>query len=189
MFTRRFFSSLLISAHSALALLLQFSGPAAVAQMVASNDRVRIEAKLTTDTDRKDLGGTTTDTVTQKKSITIKLSGKAKSPETRVVKWTAYGRDVKDNDVKVLESAELPLALDKSGTQTVETKTFSSTYTPEHSKGKGGKGGKGGGGKGKGGGKKVEAEGTKFAGYAIQVKDGSQVVGEASDPVGIGAKK
>jgi hypothetical protein len=94
---------------------------------------------------------------------------------------------VKDKDVKVLESAELPLALDKGGTQTVETKTFSSTYTPEHSKGKGGKGGKGGGGKG--GGNKVEAEGTKFAGYAIEVKDGSQVVGEASDPVGIGAKK
>jgi hypothetical protein len=85
MFTRSFFSSFSIPAASAVALLLQFTGTAAVAQMVASNDRVRIEAKLTTDTDRKDLDGTTTDTVTQKKSIIIKLTGKAKTPETRVV--------------------------------------------------------------------------------------------------------
>ena len=189
MFTRRFLSALPVPAVSAFALLLQFGGTAAEAQMVASNDRVRIEAKLTTDTDRKDLGGTTTDTVTQKKSIIIKLTGKPKSPETRVVKWTAYGRDVKEKDVKVLESAELPLALDKGGIQTVETKTFSSTYTPEHSKGKGGKGGGGKGSGGKSGGKKVEAEGTKFAGYSIQVMEGTHVVGEASDPVGIGAKK
>jgi hypothetical protein len=162
-------------------MLLQVASMPAAAQMVASNDRVRIEAKLTTDTDRKDLEGTTTDTVTQKKSITVKLTGKPRPADSRVVKWTAYARDVKDKDVTVLESGEVPLALDKGGTQTFESKTFSSTYTPEHSQGKGGKG--------KGGGKKVEAEGKKFAGYSIKVMDGAQVVGEASDPVGIGAPK
>ena len=171
-------------------ILLLSAGTSAIAQMVASNDRVRVEVRASSDTDHKDLKNTTADTITQNKTLTIELSGKARQPETRVIKWIAYGRSMKGNSITELDSGETKLALDPSGKQTVTTKTFSTTYTPEHSvvqRGKGGRGGKGG--KGKPRAKEVEAEGKKFAGYAVKVLDGKTVVGEASDPVGIDAKK
>jgi hypothetical protein len=175
---------------------LLFSSDPAGAQMVASNDRVRVECRLSTDTDEKDLKGTTEDTVTQKKSITVQLSGKARSPETRVVKWTAYGRNLKTNDLTVLDSGKVKLDLDRSGAQTITTKTVSSTYTDDHAvvskrggRGKGGGGGGGGGRQKMPKAKKVEASGTKFAGYSVQVLDGAQVVGETSDPAGISVKR
>ena len=158
--------------------------------MVASNDRVRIEVRASSDTDHKDLKNTTADTVTQNKTLTILLSGKAQPSETRVVKWTAYGRNMKSNDMMELESGEVKLALDPSGKQTITTKNISTTYTPEHavvSRGKGGKGDNKGQKAPRA--KNVGAEGKKYAGYSVRVMDGKTVVGEASDPVGIGVKR
>jgi hypothetical protein len=171
-------------------LLLPFRFSAS-AQMVASVDRVRIEGRLTSESDHKDLKGTSADTVTQKKSLTIQLSGQARSPETRKVKWTAYGRNVANNDLVVLDSAEVKLALDQHGTQTITTKTFTSTYTPEHAvtEKRGGGGNNGGKNKQLPRSRKVEAEGKKYAGYSVQVLDGGKVVGETSDPQGIALKK
>lgn len=185
--------ALCLTVVSTLCGLLLSSGLAR-AQMVASNDRVRVEGRLSTDTDHKDLKGTTEDTITQKKSITIQLSGKARSPETRVVKWTAYGRNLKTNDLTVLDSGKVKLDLNRSGAQVITTKTVSSTYTDDHAvvskRGGRGKGVGGGGGRQKlPRAKKVEASGTKFAGYSVQVLDGAQVVGETSDPAGISMKK
>ena len=176
-------------AATAFCLLLASIG-SAQAQMVASNDLVRVEVRASTDTDHKDLKNTTVDTVTQNKTLTIQLSGKARPSETRVVKWKAFGRNLKSNDLMPLESGEVKVALDPSGRQTITTKNISTTYTPEHAvvtKGKGGKGGNNGQKAARA--KNVEAEGKKYAGYSVQVMDGKTVVGEASDPVGIGAKK
>ncbi len=158
------------------------------AQSISPNDRVRVEVRTASESDRKEIKGASADTVTQFKTLTILVSGKAKTPETRIVKWTAYGRDAKDRDVSAIETGEVKLDLPTAGQQTIESKRISTTYTPEHSAGSKGKGGSSGGGSGSRS-KKVEASGKKYAGYTVQVLDGSTVVGEASDPQGIGKPK
>ena len=70
----------------ALALTLPL---AATAQMVASNDRIRVVVSIKTANQVKDNKGTSADTVTQNKTLSIVLTGHPKSPETRVVKWAA----------------------------------------------------------------------------------------------------
>ena len=158
----------------------------ASAQIVSGNDAVRIEVRVQSDQDRKDIAKSTADTTTQHKTLTITLSGKAKSPETRTGKWTAYGRGLKGNDITVLESGEFKVDL-AGGAQKVESKKVSTTYTPEHAtvstsrtRSSGGSGGTT-----RTTAKKVPAEGTKFIGYGVVVKDGERVVGEFFDPSGL----
>ena len=162
---------------------------AAGAQIIPSNDRVRVEVRLAGESDRKDLKNTTADTVTQHKALTILLSGKAKTPERRVIKWTAYGRDMKHRDVSAIESGEIKLELSASGQQAAESKRISTTYTPEHAEVSKSSGGNGSRSRGPSRSKKVGASGVKFAGYSVQVLDGGTVVGEAADPQGIGKPK
>lgn len=158
------------------------------AQIVTGNDYVRVEVRVQTGQDRKGSKGKSADTVTQEKTLNITLSGKARSPETRKGTWQAYGRDMKDNTIVPLESATFEIDFSK-GPQKVESARITTTYTPEHSEGSGNRG-KGGGNKGgnKGGSKKVPAEGRKFAGYGVTVKDGERVVGEFYDPAGLKAE-
>ena len=156
-------------------------------QMIPTNDRVRVEVRITGDSARKDLKNTTASAVTQNKTLVILLSGKPKSPESRIVKWTAYGRDMKGHDVRQIESGEVKLDLPANGQQTVESKRISVTYTPDHSEVTKTK--SRGNNKGTTKAKKIEASGVKFAGYSVQVLDGSAVVGQASDPENIGKPK
>jgi hypothetical protein len=145
-----------------------------------SSDLVRIEVRVQTEQDRKEIKGSTKDEVTQNKSLFITINGKAKSPETRTGTWVAYGRDMKgkSSDVAEIERGEFKVDL-AAGPQKIESKKISTTYTPEHS------GGGGGGDKNdRNKSKKVEAEGKKFAGYVVTVKDGEKVVGQISDPPG-----
>lgn len=172
-------------------LLTQFVAPLAFlafaslplrAQVLSGNDYVRIEARVETDQDRKDLAKTTADTVTQHKTLHIALSGKAKSPETRRGKWTTYGRNLKNHDITALASGEFKVDL-SNGSQKIESKKVSTTYTPEHaeistSRSRGSSSSRSIA-------KKIPAEGTKYAGYSIVVKDGDKVVGESADPMGI----
>ena len=152
------------------------AAPRAGAQ--STNDRVRIEVRVQSDSDRKDLKGTTADTVTQNKILNITISGKAKSPETRTGKWTAYGRTMKGKDITVLDSGEFKIDL-ASGPQRIESKRITTTSTPEHSVVSGS------GRSSRSRVKKVEGEGTKYIGYSVVVKDGATVVGETADPTGI----
>lgn len=162
-----------------VALTLAFT---ANAQMIPANDRVRVEVLVVSDNDHKDIGKTSADRVTQNRTFTIKLSGKQKSPETRKLKWTAYGRNLKTNAVQPVETGEFKLELAANGQQTVEAKRFSCSYTPEHSEiSKSGKGTKS-----VARAKKVEATGVKYAGYRVQVLDGGTVVGESAEPENIG---
>lgn len=172
---------------SAAALLLSL--PAARAQIVSGNELVRIEVRVQSDQDRKDIAKSTADTVTQHKTLNIVLSGKAKSPESRTGKWTAYGRSLKGNDVTALESGEFKVDL-ASGSQKIESKKVSTTYTPEHatvfttrSRSTGTSGGTS-----RTTAKKVAAEGTKFVGFGVFVKDGERIVGEYFDPAGLKAE-
>ena len=165
---------------SAAALLLAL--PAARAQIVTGNEAVRVEVRMQSEQDRKDLPKTTADTVTQHKALLIALSGKPKSPETRTGKWTAYGRDLKSKDVTVLDSGEFKVDL-ANGQQTVESKRVNTTYTPEHATVSSSRGGGSRGGTSKA--KKVAAAGSMFIGYEVVVKDGEKVVGEYFDPPGL----
>jgi hypothetical protein len=166
----------------AFAALLALAPSVVLAQ--SSNDRVRIEVRPESDQDRKDIKGSSADTVTQNKSLQIAISGKPKSPETRKGKWTIYGRDLKKHGITVLESGEFNLDLPASGQQKIESKKVSTTYTPEHSV-VSKSSGRGGSSARTPKAKKVEAEGTKYAGYSIVIKDGDKVVGETADPMGI----
>lgn len=171
-----------IRTASALALLTSIILPAA-ARAQSANDRVRIEVRVQSEQDRKDIKGASADTVMQKKTLQMAISGKPKTPETRTGKWTVYGRDLKGRDITVLESGEFKIEVSASGQQKVESKAVATTYTPEHSvvsKGSGrGRSPKA---------KKVEATGTKYIGYVVEVKDDGKVVGEASDPMGLKAE-
>ncbi len=169
---------------SILALVAAFSAACAIpghAQVVTGNDYVRIEVRVQTGQERKEGKGNAPDTVTQQKTLNILLSGKARPAETRKGTWQAYGRDVKDNTIVPLESGTFDIDFSK-GAQKVESALISTTYTPEHAGKSSGKGGS------KGGSKKVPAEGKKFAGYGVTVKDGEKIVGEFFDPTGLKAE-
>ncbi len=150
------------------------------AQMIAGSDAVRVEVRVQSDQHRKDIKGTSADTVEQSRSLFITLSGKARSPETRVGKWIAYARDVKTNDLAVLESGEFKVDL-SAGSQKVESKKIETTFTPDHSV----VSTTGSSRSRRTTAKKVEGEGKKFAGYIVTIKDGSTVVGQWADPPGL----
>lgn len=150
------------------------------AQAVSSNDAVRIEVRVQTEQGRKDIKSTTVDTVTQHKSLFITISGKAKSPETRTGKWVAYGRDLKGRALDVLENGDFKVDL-TSGSQKVESKKVSTTYTPEHAT----VSTSGSSRSRRTTAKKVAAEGKKFAGYVVTVKEGDKIVGQWADPPGL----
>ncbi len=155
------------------------------AQGVSGNDYVRIEVRVESDQHRKDIAKTTADTVTQFKTLNIALNGKARSSETRTGKWTAYGRSLKGSDITALESGEFKVDL-ASGSQKIESKKVSTTYTPEHATVSTSRGRSGGTSRTTA--KKVAAEDTKFIGFGVVVKDGEKIVGEYYDPPGLKAE-
>jgi hypothetical protein len=161
-----------------LAITLSFL-PGLCAQALPGSDRIRVQVTVQTETDRKNLKGTHTDRITEHKTLTIRLTGKVQNPETRVVRWTVYGKDLQTNKITTLGTEEAPVVLGHDGTQAVASKRVSTTFTPDHilSHGKKREGGK------------VAAEGVKYLGYAVQVRDGEKIVGEASDPPGVDKRK
>lgn len=170
-------------ALAALALMLPL---VASAQMASSNDRVRVVVSIISANQTKDIKGASTDTTMQNKTLSIALTGSSRSPDSRVIKWAAYGRDLKSRTLSTIGFGTIPVAL-VNNRQTAESKSISTTYTPEHSE-VSKSSGRGGGGSSRGRApkaKKVAASGVKFAGYSVQVLDGGTVVGETSDPVGI----
>jgi hypothetical protein len=167
-----------------LALLACVFPISARAQLVSGNDYVRVEVRVQTGQEREGGKGKRVDTVTQKKTLNITLSGKARNPETRKGTWQAYGRDVKDNKLVALESGTFDVDFSK-GAQKVDSAQITTTYTPEHSQSSGGRGG---GNYRNNNTKKVAAEGKKFAGYGVIVKDGEKVVGKFFDPAGLEAE-
>ncbi len=157
-------------------------GASANAQMVASNDRVRVVVSIKSANQVKDIKGASADTTTQNKTLAIVITGHPRSSENRVIKWAAYGRDLKSHNLSTLGSGEIKLAL-VNDRQTVESKTISTTSTPEHYVASKSSGRSSSRSKSKP--KKVAAEGIRYVGYSVQVLDGRTVVGEASDPIGI----
>lgn len=153
--------------------------PGLRAQALPGSDRVRVQVHVETETERKNLKGTHTDRITEHKTLAIRLTGKSLNPDSRVVRWTIYGKDLQTNKLTTLGTEEVALALGADGGQAISSKRLSTTFTPDHilSHGKNREGGK------------VAAEGVKYFGYAVQVRHGEKVVGEASDPPGVDKRK
>lgn len=140
----------------------------------SAGDSVRVDVRVKSATERKEVKGSP-DEKTENVTLEISLGGKARNPDTRVVKWVIFGKEMADKDVKPLESGEEKLALSPSGQQKFESKQASTTSVPEHAA----KAGKGGAApKGKAPAKKVPGTGAKYVGWGVQVKDGETIVGE-----------
>jgi hypothetical protein len=163
---------------TALVITLACS-PILCAQTVPGSDRIRVQVTVQTETERKNLKGTHADRITEHKTLAIRLTGKVQNPETRVIRWTVYGKDLQTNKITTLGTEDVLLALGQDGTQAIAGKRVSTTFTPDHilSHGKNREGGK------------VAAEGVKYLGYAVHVRHGEKIVGEASDPPGVDKRK
>lgn len=118
-------------------------------------------------------------TVVQDVVLQITLRGKAVDPETRRVKWTAYGSDRKTGQIAAIETGEAALDLaTKPGIQKLDAVRISTTSTPKHEVPKT---------SGRGRGRRVtftrvDGSGLRYIGYGVQVLDGEKVVGETFDP-------
>jgi hypothetical protein len=168
-----------------LAMAVALMPVGAIAQ-VAGADMVRVEGRVQSEQDRKNLKNTMADQVTQGKTIILTITGKAKTPETRTGTWVAYAHDLKKHGAtEELDRGEFKIDF-SSGPQTVETKKIDITYTPEHSVSSGRMNtvGRGNTQTRYPQNKRVEAQGKKFAGYIVTVKDGDKVVGTYSEPPG-----
>jgi hypothetical protein len=161
-------------------MLLGFALISPLANAQSGADAIRVEVHQKQSSERKEIKGSMAAEKTETVTLEIGLSGKAKDPETRVVKWAIFGKETHGNDIKVLEAGEDKVSLDAHGQQKLEDKSATTTSTPDHTMAQQ-KGGKGGAGA-KGGKspklQKVEGTGAKFAGWGVQVKDGDKVVGE-----------
>jgi len=136
--------------------------------------RVGIEVSVASHNDRKDLKGTNIATVTQHRALQIHISGRPSAPETRMVHWTTYGRDLRSHALVPLESGEIPIDLSRGGWQVLETTEVLTTSTAAHAtvSGRGRRVRV----------HKLDAAGVKFAGYRVEVREGSAVIGVVAEP-------
>ena len=162
-----------------ITFVMALTGATPLRGQLPGSDRVRVQVTVQTETERKNLKGTHTDRITEHRTLAIRLTGKILNPETRMARWTIYGKDLQTNKITTLGTEEVPLALGQDGTQAVASKRISTTFTPDHilSHGKNREAGK------------VAAEGVKYLGYAVHVSHGEKIVGEASDPPGVDKRK
>jgi hypothetical protein len=154
------------------------AAPACFAQ--GGNDYVVVNVRVDAKTDQKDIPNSTASTKTQNENVQIQLSGKPKSPETRTVKWYIFGKDVRSNAVKALESGEEALSLSASGQQVIQKKA-TTTFTPDHTVvERNNNNNNNQNQNNRPNSRRVQGEGVKYVGYVVIVKDGDKVVGKAS---------
>lgn len=144
-----------------------------VAYAQVPSSRMGLQVQVQSQQDRKEIKGSSADTVTQKKILQITVSGAVRESEARTGTWTVYGRDLKSREIVVLKSEEFKVALAANGQQKLETNAVETTSTPDHYVSSGGRRAKA---------KKVEATGTKYFGYSVILKDGSAIVASTFDP-------
>ena len=113
-------------------------------------------------------------------TLDITVNGKPEDPETRTIKWTAYGKDQKTGSVVTMETGEVKVNLTAGSTQKTTTKTIATNYKEKHTQSSSSGGGRGRSRRVKY--TEVPGEGVKYYGYGVQVMEGAQVVGEKFDP-------
>lgn len=119
-------------------------------------------------------------TYSQKVVLEITLMGKPHDPETRVVKWSIYGKDRKTDRVSVLKSGEARVEIGAGATQKITTEEVRTTSSQDHSVSSNSRGGRGRGRRVRY--TKVEGTGVRYIGYSVQVILGDKVIAEKFDP-------
>jgi hypothetical protein len=120
--------------------------------------------------------------ITQNHSLKVYVTNSSKDVVDVKAKYIFFGRDLKDHKIDKINEGEKEAQVKPLATETVEIPAVTSTYTEEHFEmAAGGAGGKGGGKNAKPG-KKVEASGSRFVGYAVQVYQGEKLVAETYEP-------
>lgn len=145
------------------------------------NDRVSVSVRVNSEYDLQNLPNSVSHRIRVYKTLSIILKGQSKNPETRTVKWTIYGRNLMNNQVSPIDGRDLRVFFDE-GKQTIDTSGTVTEYIPNHFE------------KGRDARRNIQDQhslgiGIMYAGYSVQVFDGPTLVGEYSDPVGIGTKK
>lgn len=117
----------------------------------------------------------------QKRFLAITLTNRTREELSGlVVKWAIFASDLKERETSKAGSGEVKASVYPRHPELVQSQTVTMNYTPRHavrsSSGKGrSKGGKGGSVKMK----TVEASGTRYRGWGVQVFQGSALIGEA----------
>jgi len=131
---------------------------------------LRVEQNNTSDMNPKDRT-----TKTQKHSLRIYLTNSSPNPADLSAKYTYFGRDMVSHDVVVINSGAQAVSIKPEGEASADIPPATSTYTMEHYQ-VGARGAKA---------IKVEASGSRFVGYAVQVYAGSTMVAEAYEPASL----
>jgi len=119
--------------------------------------------------------------ITQTHSLKVYVTNASKDAAEVKVKSILFGRDLKDHNIDKINEAEKEAQVKPLATETVEIPAATSTYTEEHYEMAAGAAGKAPGKNAKPG-KKVEASGSRFVGYAVQVYQGEKLVAETYEP-------
>ena len=119
-------------------------------------------------------------TYRQNIALEITISGKPHNPETRIVKWTVYGKDRKTDAVSILKSGDARVDFALGSTQKIITEEVSTTSSADHTVSSSSRGGRGNSRRLRY--TKVEGSGTRYIGYGVQVFEGDKVVAEKFDP-------
>jgi hypothetical protein len=135
------------------------------------NNAVRVEAQIVTKRERDPIKGSSGAKITQLFALQVTLKGQPKSVETRTGTWMLFGRDLATKTVTKLDSGTFKVDLSESRMQRIETPETATTATPAYNTVTGG-------GQGNAKVKRVKAEGVKYYGYSVVIKDGDAVVGE-----------
>jgi hypothetical protein len=160
-----------------LAALSLLATPATHAEVSAIS--IHVEASSKTELNKDDRY-----TKTQAHSLKVQVTNSGKEPADINVKYIFFGRDVKAHNIDKINEGEKTAQIKPLATDVVDIPAVTSSYTDEHydMPGGGGAGGGKGGGKNVKPGKKVEASGSKFVGYAVQVFQKDKMVAEAYEP-------
>lgn len=114
----------------------------------------------------------------QKRSLKVHLTnGSAADLAGLKVKYFYFGKDVKTGDVSIVDKGERGADVKAHRTELVETPTFTAKFTDDHSEKSG-----------KSTYKKIEGEGTKLVGHAVQVFSGDKLLAEFFSEASLKAK-
>jgi len=148
----------------------------------AQSSPIMLRVQATGGDSHTDIKNSTASVHHQRKELTATLTNLSREEQKGlIVKWYAFGREVKSNRVVILSSASntVTLAPAKSGTDTFKPST---TYTPDHSVVTTNRSRTSG--KTRTSIKKVSGSGTKMLGWGVQVMREGKVVAEEFQPPG-----
>lgn len=140
-------------------------------------DKVGIAVNVRTD--GKAMGEQKGNAEEQKRFLEITLTNRTREELTGlVVKWAVFANDLEANETVKAGSGQVKSSVYFQRPEVVQSQTVTMKYTPRHAE-------RSSSGKGRSGSnrkatyKTVEAKGTRYKGWGVQVFQGSTMIGEA----------